>query len=172
MGFSMPTFHREPLTKGEAAPPRTEAIFKKAISTLPLARRAYAEQLLKAGHEEDLRKFLGPALAIARVAIPPIARIGARWAGNLLRAGASVATGVAAGAAIDAAPKGLTAASKKVSGWMQWRQKQGNIPRATGGPLAAARQQKVGGQPATPRLQAAAGISATPRQRPPATPKI
>lgn len=168
----MPNFRQGPTTKGEAGAPPPEAALKKAISTLPLAKRAYAEQLLKAGQEEELKKFLGPAIAIARAALPPIVRIGARWAGNLLRAGASVTTGVAAGAAIDAAPKGLTAASKKVSGWMQWRQKQAGVPRATGGPLAASRQRAIGGPGATPKLQAAAGMSTTPRQRPSAAPKF
>ncbi|RVT96231.1 hypothetical protein EOD42_14045 [Rhodovarius crocodyli] len=113
---------------------------QKAIAALPLAQRAHAEQLAKAGQEEELQKFLG----LARVALPPIVRAGTRVATNLLRASATVAPGAAA------KPTGLASAAKKVSGWTAWRSKQPSAKSAgVMGAKPRAPSLGVAAQPAT-----------------------
>lgn len=75
---------------------------RKAMDTLPLSQRGVAEAMARDGRDEDLRKFLGPALMAVRAAMPLVARYGAA-------AGARMFGGARAGAALRAARTAGTA---------------------------------------------------------------
>lgn len=117
--------HRKPGAPTEARHKLDPEVVSKAIESLPLSKRAVAEVLRLEGDEEQLKKWLGPALMAARAALPSVARAasrvgsrlfgGAKKAGGAAKAGATAATAGAAGG-LAAQPKPQAFPSKKPAG--------------------------------------------------------
>lgn len=116
---------------------------QKAIEVLPLAKRAVADSLYREGRDEELRKFLGPALMAARAALPSIARGAAAAAGFAGRATSGVmaagkkAWGGARAAAGSGFGRAALGAASAADGISSGAKAAGNWARSSGKKMAA-----------------------------------
>lgn len=152
--------HRKASAATEARHKLDPEVVSKAIASLPLSKRAVAEVLRIEGDEEELKKWLGPALMAARAALPTVARAASSVGSKLFgaRAGAKAAGGVMAGG--RSAIRGAASAERRVKAGASMAASAGK--KAWGGI-------KAGGAAALVGASAAADSFAAKRQskRPP-----